>query len=127
MDHIYTLTAVFIESKTRPASYWRKPRDSRTWGWFKTKEEAIESAKSSAGFYCEDLYYTHVVIEKVGHTCLRYDYKPTWMEFYKLDDPLQGTYTDEKGIEQKYPIEYSAKIMDKGPEGTSNVVGWSMG
>lgn len=127
MDAIYTLTAVFIESKTRPAYYLRKTRDHRTWGWFKTKEEAMQSAIDSASFYCEDLYYTHVIIEKVPYAQLPYDHKPTWMIFKELETPIKKTHTDKDGIETEYTITYTAEVIDKAPEGMSNIVGWSMG
>jgi hypothetical protein len=43
----------------------KAPRKTRTWGYFKDKEEAISHVKNSSSFYYEAGYYTHVVIEGV--------------------------------------------------------------
>lgn len=42
-----------------------KPCRPRTWGYFTTKEKAIEDVETGAKFYAEGGYYTHVVIEAV--------------------------------------------------------------
>ena len=72
MDRIYTVTSVNIEQPV--------PR-TRCWGYYFSKNEAIEAVKNNTGDLVECGYYSHAVIEEIKEGILQVDLTPLWFRF----------------------------------------------
>jgi hypothetical protein len=72
---------------------------TRTWAWFPTFEEAVESIQKSPEWYFEHGYYQYAVIEEVpAGPLLGKIYKATWYEA-KFDPTKSDFYPDDANYE----------------------------
>lgn len=99
MKEIYTVSSVVVGDRY----------ESRCWGWFPTKEEAIIAAEGNHGDMYEAGSYTHVVIEKRHPGALGHCELVGW---WKFDLSLPG----------KLRVVSCAT-----PESMKNVIGFGMG
>lgn len=103
-EPIFTLTVlceqVDLEMGNRP----------RTWSWFPTKEQAVESLHKDTDFYFEHGYYDHCVIEEVRPHSMG-PHKQTWFE-------VRFSPNDES---------YTIIGLDGPPKELEHIVNWSLG
>jgi len=103
MKEIYIVSSVYVG--TGPGYRF----DSRCWGWFPTKEEAIIAAEGNYGDMCEADSYTHIVIERHWPGILTQTELVGW---WKFDRPIPGQLR---------------VVACTTPESMSHVVGFGMG
>jgi hypothetical protein len=102
---IYIVTAI---NEKRYLAH--NPTSTRPWGWFSTKERALESCERSASWYCEHGYYDHLVVEEFREA---YDYgrDPVW---YRVD------FNEE--TQEHTPVR-----LEEPPEWAKLACGWGLG
>jgi hypothetical protein len=123
---IWTVTALSEKSYTGSLAQRQRAPRARCWGYFATKEKAIDAVKRSPDFFSEHSYYTHVVIERSEEGLLSYDTKATWIELLTLPTPKLVVQIESDGEEFEYTVNYEGVIIDT-PDWAISIVGFGIG
>lgn len=103
MNSIFILTVIKYKDQN---DY---PRD-RSWAWFKSVDNAIESINRNADWYCENGYYNYILIEEYHEG----NFMAVSEHWYQIDfDPETDTYSQPQKIDK--------------PEWSMQTCNWSIG